>query len=240
MRFPKFFARRLVSQEAQDWVDDNFDWAVDVGFLTARTPLVLPTREFFPSKIGKSPEAVQSLVGDIARLLGLEDRVIQVSPLDVLPGEYRHNYQDLTAQAGTWQGEENAALIRYDPELVARPLVLIAILVHELMHEKLSWTPVQPPGGEALHELATDLHCITCGFGVIAMNAAEQIGWQGYMRQPTRAYALARFTLARGLDPAIVERTLAPRSASYFTKAITDMKNRDDVIPGFATSVRDE
>jgi hypothetical protein len=230
MRFPKFFSRPLVSQEAQDWVDENFDWAVDVGFLTPTTPLVLPTREFFPSKIGKSPEAVQSLVGDIARLLGLEDRVIEVSPLDVLPGEYRHSYQELTAPAGTWQADENTAVIRYDPELVARPLVLIATLVHELMHERLSWTPIQPPGGEAVHELATDLHCITCGFGVIAMNAAEQIGWQGYMRQPTRAYALACFALARGLDPAVVQGALSPRSAGYFRKVLGTLSGRDEVI----------
>ncbi|MEO8531865.1 MAG: hypothetical protein ABI459_11610, partial [Deltaproteobacteria bacterium] len=210
-------------------MDENFDWAIRTGFLTSETPLVLPTRDFFPSKIGKSPEAIQAVVNDIARLLGLEGRTIEVAPLDLLPGEYRHSYQQLSLTAGTWQADENHALIRYDPELAARPLVLIATLVHELMHEKLSWIADQPPGGAAAHELATDLHCITCGFGVIAMNAAEQIGWQGYMRQPTRAYAVAQFSTVRGLDIAEVLSNLAPRSAAFVKRALITLKDCQDV-----------
>jgi len=229
MRLFGMFARSLVPDETQDWIFGNFEWAIDRKYLTSETPMVLPTRDFFPSKIGKSPEAVQAVVNDIARLLGLADRQIEVAPLDVLPGEYRHSYQQLGQTAGTWQADENTALIRYDPELASRPLVLIATLVHELIHEKLSWTPEQPPGGPAVHELATDLHCITCGFGVIAMNAAEEIGWQGYMRQPSRAHALAIFILMRGLPAHNIMAALAPRSRKYLKASLAHLAAQDEI-----------
>ena len=61
------------------------------------------------------------------------------------------------------------------------------------------------PGGDTMHELATDLHCIIAGFGVFQLEGHEQSGWSGYMSQPARATALAMFLKFHDLE---LERAL--------------------------------
>lgn len=222
------FSRRYeVSDDTIGWLNDSFDWAISHGLLTRTTPLVQLKRAFFTAPNSKHPDFAKVLVQDIQRILGIPEAQIEVLPLDQIDGRFRHDYQSLSSTAGTWQGEGNAALIRYDPELVARPTTLIATLAHEVMHHVLRGLPDVPPGGEAAEELSTDLHCITMGFGIFQLSGAEEIGWQGYLRQPSRAHALAMFLRLRGLAEIEAMAALPPRGRNYLKSALAWLDRND-------------
>jgi hypothetical protein len=200
---------------------------IDRKLLTKATPLVQLRREFFSAPSSRHPDFVPSLVRDIQRILGIEAASIEVLPLDQIDGRFRHEYQALVGTGGTWQGEGNSALIRYNPDLVARPITLIATLAHEVMHHVLRSLPDLPPGGEEAEELSTDLHCITMGFGVFQLAGAEEIGWHGYLRQPSRAHALAMFLRMRGVPETEALSSLPPRCRGYLKAALAWIDRND-------------
>ncbi len=209
-----------VSDETQDWIADSFLWAKQEGILTPHTPLILPNRENFPAPKGDHKDVAQGLVHAIQGHLGLDQHVIDVEPLDKLPAEYRLDYNSTASIGGTWQSDGTHSLITYDPATVAQPVAFLSTLIHEVMHHRLHMTSLDMPGGPEAEELSTDLHCISAGFGVIQMLGAEQAGWQGYLRQETRAHALALFSIATGRAAEDVALHLPTRSARLFRKAI--------------------
>ena len=227
------FTRRYdVSDDTIDWLREGFDWAIAQGLLTAQTPLVTLSKTFFTAPSSKSPDFALHLVRDIQRILGISRAEIEVVPLDQIDARYRVDYQSLSAIAGTWQGDGNSALIRYDREMVARPVTFIATLSHEVMHHVLRGLPELPPGGEEAEELATDLHCITMGFGLFQLAGAEEIGWSGYMRQPTRAHALAMFLRMRGIPESEALPHLPKRCQAYLRTALAWIDRHDNKIAG--------
>ena len=213
------FWRYAVSGDAQEWVADSFFWAIEHGLLRRDTPLVTPTREFFRAPGGRTHETAVALVDDLRRILRLGDAPIAVEPMDALPDQYRFAGPTLSVAAGTWEGDEELSIIRYDPNLFGQPMTLISTLAHELMHHVLHHVDADRPGGDEAEELNTDLHCITTGFGVIEMMGAETIGWAGYMQQPTRAHALALFLRVRDLPLEAAQSHLAGYSRRYLKRS---------------------
>ncbi|MEM9342221.1 MAG: hypothetical protein AAGA87_04190 [Pseudomonadota bacterium] len=233
------FGRYPVTDTVEAWIEENFAWAIEHGLLTAETPLVLPTEDFFKAPKG-APEAVAAaLLDDMKRLLKRETAKIDIIPIDQPSAEYRYDY-NLVSVGGTWQKSgDNTAVIRYDAEMIHQPMALMSVLAHELMHHILDDVDEDPPGGEEAGELATDLHVITMGLGVIQLSGAEQAGWQGYMTQPSRAHALALFLLVRDLDPKEALRHLTPRAAKYLRRSLRRLRKTPEVPKQLAASLRD-
>ena len=209
------FNRPPVSEDVQTWLVQQFEWAITVGLLGKDTPLVTPEQKFFPAPKGDAQQVVKGLIGNILEILGHKDDRIDVLPIDRPNAEYRAPgaFEALGETAGAWAGDEDSSIIFYDPEMVARPGVLLATLVHEVMHHVLHKHPTADGPEE---ELRTDVHMITSGFGLIAMIGAEESGWLGYMRQQTRAYGTAMFLTLFDKDHQAVERWLSGR----MTKAV--------------------
>ncbi|WP_106744403.1 hypothetical protein [Yoonia maritima] len=211
-----------ISDELKEWIFDSFDWA-DTTFgpdWSSSRQLIKATKEFFTAKAGDSPEVAQQIADDIARLLPLPS--IPVLPLGSIDPEYRHNYQDLSAVAGLYHHDDDAPMINYDPALLRQPIGFINTMTHELMHGRLANHIDAMPGGEPMHELSTDLHCITHGFGLFAIEGPAQIGWSGYMTQESRSYALAEFLARHDIDPAEALRRLNPRGQKALKRAIKE------------------
>ena len=215
-----FWRRPIVSGEIREWVDTCFDW-FDARFRSPPAP-ILPTRDFFAAGSGTDQATAVAVVEDVKQHLRF-DLPIDVVPLDVLPGHLRHTYQDLSAIAGTYQEGEDGRVIRYDPELMHQPLSFINTMAHEVMHARLAGLEDQVPGGREMHELATDLGCIIAGFGVFQLQAADDSGWSGYMTQPTRAFALARFLDNRGLGAEAVRAHLSGRCQKLLKRALSEL-----------------
>ena len=211
-----FWSCPLVSEDMADWIYDSFDW-YEARFDTADT-LILPTAAFFTAKKGTSAETARQVLADVQTHLSYS-HPLTLAPLEVVPAELRQSYQSTGDVAGTFQSDGTDALITYDPELLNRPLALINTLAHEVMHAQLHDVVSDFPGGEGAHELATDLGCIIAGFGAIQMQAADDLGWAGYMRQPTRAYALAVFLSRRALPIDLAKPYLSARCFKLLKQA---------------------
>ncbi len=212
-----FWSRPLVSDDLRNWIFECFDW-FDARFDPPTAP-ILPTKAFFDAPGGKTPETARLVLEDVKRHMKVDDP-IEIVPLDVLPAEYRIDYQALSAVAGTHEKTGNVSVIRYDPDHMTRPLQFINVLAHELMHARLSGLEHDVPGGEGAHELATDLGCIIAGFGVFQLQAADDAGWSGYMTQNSRAFALAVFLNRRGMGAETVAPHLSPRCQKLLSKAV--------------------
>ncbi|MEM7597095.1 MAG: hypothetical protein AAF382_05305 [Pseudomonadota bacterium] len=212
-----FWTRPLVSDDLRHWIFECFDW-FDTRFTPPLGP-ILPTRAFFDAPGGNSPETAKLVVRDIQRHLAFHDPV-ELLPLDVLPAEYRHDYNALSSITGSFEQTGDVAIIRYDPEQMNHPIRFINLMTHELMHARLAHVVSDVPGGAGAHELATDLGCIIAGFGVFQLQAADDAGWFGYMTQDTRAFALAVFLSRRDLDLSSVATHLSTRCCKLVARGL--------------------
>ena len=144
------FARSPITAEVQDWLIGEFYWAMEAGILSASTPLVTPTVTYFAAPGGDAETVVRGLIADILKILGRGGDRIDILPIDRPNAELRaaghlHNTSEI---AGAFDGENGAPVIFYDPEMVARPALLLATLTHALMHHVLHHFPdaqAKPP-----------------------------------------------------------------------------------------------
>jgi hypothetical protein len=132
----------------------------------------------------------------------------------------------LATTAGTFSQDEDTAVVTYDPKLLRVPIAFISTMVHELMHLRLAPFVDNLPGGEAAHELATDLHCIISGFGLFQLAAAELLGWAGYLTAPSRAYALAVFLHRTGRKPEDAAAHLSARNLKLVRQAARQLSTQ--------------
>ena len=211
-----------ISDDLKGWIHDSFDWADETFGDTWRDSrkLITATRDYFTAGAGNTPEIAQQIADDIARLLPVAP--VPVQPLSQVSAEYRHSYQQLSSTAGTYQHDDDDPLICYDIDLMARPVAFINTMTHELMHARLAPHIDAMPGGEPVHELSTDLHCISHGFGLFALEGPAIMGWSGYMTQGSRAYALAVFLHRHDIDPNEALSRLSPRPAKALKRAIVE------------------
>ncbi|WP_299209693.1 hypothetical protein [uncultured Tateyamaria sp.] len=217
-----------IDEDTQDWVIDSFFWAIDNQLLTPNTRAIHVTKSNFPAPNGPHQEVAQALIHAIQKHLGIENQDIVAAPLNGLPAEYRHQYGQFSSVGGTWQSDGTQALITYDPETITQRRAFLSTLVHEVMHHRLHMTALDMPGGPEAEELSTDLHCITTGFGALQMQGAEEAGWQGYLRQETRAFAYAVFLLLTEPDSNTRDNGLPSRSSRLVKKASKLLRNRQD------------
>jgi len=212
-----------ISADMRDWIEDSFAWA-DTQFgmsWSLSRLLVTPDKTFFSAGSGNTPEIAQAIANDISKLL--PTRSIPVAPINRISGEYRHEYQSSGEVGGMYIEDENGALILYDQERMAQPIPFINTMTHELLHPRLGPFVSLMPGGEAAHELSTDLHCITHGFGIFALEGPAQVGWSGYMTQESRAFALAYFLNKHSMDPKNALQYLSPRPAKALKRALKEL-----------------
>ncbi len=218
-----FGSKPRVSEDMTNWIEACFDW-FDARFPPPPGP-ILPTKDFFRAPGGRDHRAAVGVLDDIKRHLGF-DLPIDLIPLDRPAAEYRHSYQSLGEVGGTFQETDQGRVIQYDAETLSRPILFIATMAHEVMHARLSGLIDQVPGGANAHELATDLGCIIAGYGVFQLQAADDLGWSGYMSQESRACALAVFLDQRGMAAEAVSAHLSPRCQRYLRRAFKDLARR--------------
>ena len=203
---------KTISEDGLRWMADNFNWAIDKRLLTADTPLVLPTSEYFPERRETPEQGVARRVEDLRLHLRLSDPV-EVRPLDPVQERFRADFAELSGHGEMRSCGGLRSVIRYDRALIGRPGALLAMLAHDLMRHRLADLDEFPPGGPEAEELAVDLHVVSMGLGVIAMAGAEGDGWPGHITQAVRARALALFLYATA-RPADAALDHLPKGAS--------------------------
>jgi hypothetical protein len=233
--FGLFGKSRFLDADVEDWCLETWAWLmVNLGGMERlkRTPLVIPTREFFPPTEAEGHERALYIFGLIKSLMGVADWPCELEAYDRPEADQRVG---LVAQvrvggapSGTFRVQNGKAIISYASDLVRQPRQLIATLAHELAHYLLATVKAPIPGGEDLHELTTELTVAYAGFGVFGANAAfyfEQHqdsfgqGWRsgrsGYFSEPTWAFAIALFAALKDVE---VPQTQLKESVALLTK----------------------
>jgi hypothetical protein len=216
------FRPALADEHLRHWIEDCYIWAAQNWGLPQlrRIPLHRPLGQSFDVRMTHDDAMAQALFQRTAHLLKIDLNGTQLAAEGALAHLGATDYNSLGVIAGTFQDDGAGGLIRCSPDLLHRPSGLISVLAHELMHLKLAPHINTIPGGERSHELATDLFCIVWGFGVFQIAEADDIGWAGYLSQPSRAYALALFLRITGQGPALAMNELVPRSQARLKRAL--------------------
>jgi len=259
-----FGARRPLGRDEFEWQMAAWQWlAEQFGGMEAlaASPLVLPTTDWFPHSELRGFDRALELFDQVRRPVGMADWpcTLEAGHSDrptALGGTLHLDHGRRHAPAGTFQlhRARASAIITYDPKLLKDPPALIATYAHELAHYRLASARTPPPGGEDLHEPATDLAAVAMGFGVFLANGAKNFrqfqnfdtqGWeartQGYLSERALVTALAFFLTLTGNDPAVARQWLKPHLAGDLDKALKYLArvhpNLADDIAGFDSSL---
>jgi hypothetical protein len=239
-----FGPSRFLDADVEDWLLETWAWLMaNLGGMTrlSATPLVLPTREFYPPTEAAGHERALYVFEQTKRLMSIDEWDCRLEAFDT-PRED----QDIGMYAklapgkranGTFRIEEGEVIISYANALTDDPRRLIATLAHELSHYVLATIRKPIPGGQQLHELATDLTVAFCGFGVFGANSAFSFqqhrdafseGWQmsrnGYLSERSWAFALALFAALKGCE---VPRDQLKGSVADLTRQATRYLGRN-------------
>ncbi len=175
------------------------------------TKLILPTREYFPSKLDSEDEAALQTFETVKKYAGMEDWPCRLEKQEedvdarVAPTVAVQNAP--SGPLGTFQAkEESEIVITYNPDVVRNPTQLVATYAHELAHYLTGCGQEPPPGGWDNWEFATDIAATFLGFGVFMANSAfnfqqysdvDSQGWKfsrsGYLSEAEHVFALAIF-----------------------------------------------
>lgn len=207
------------------------------------TKLVLPTRDYFPSKVENEIEAAFTTFNAVKKYAGMgewpcrleaqEDDVdTQVAPTLTVQNAPQN-------PLGTFEAENNNEIvITYNPELVNNPTQLVATYAHELAHYLTATSPEEPPGGWENWEFATDIASTFLGFGIFMANSAfnfqqfayvDSQGWQynrsGYLSESEHIFALAIFMGLQGISIEAALPHLKPSLKKLLRRAVNQLSS---------------
>lgn len=249
-----FGSRSFLDRDIEQWHLDHWKILIerfggDVSL--SDTPLVLPTREFFPPTEAEGHEMAEHVLACVKAAMGLDHNWpcrlepqgtsnvgLQVAAFVAIEGESPPN--------GTFQLDPGVgAIITYAPELLGDPTGLVATFAHELAHYLLS--SEQDLVEDETHELLTDLVVAYSGFGLFGANSSFHFeqhgdafsqGWRsrssGYLSPQSWAFALAVFGELRGGNDDM-GRYLKPNIDDQRRKAVKYLRKN----PHLLKSLRD-
>jgi len=240
--FRPFGDGRFLDAEIEDWVLETWAWLLPTAGGWARMKsirFILPTREFYPPTETVGHERALYILDLTRHWMGLEQWPVELQAVERPPSRQRVGTYAMLQRGksphGTFRIDDGQVFITYATDLLDNPRALIATLAHELAHYRLALIRQPIPGGNELHELATELTVAFSGFGVFGANAAfafEQHqdawgqGWSaqrsGYFSERTWAFALALFSAMTGTEVPIdhLKRSVADltRQAQRYLK----------------------
>jgi hypothetical protein len=218
--FGLFGKSRFLDAEIEDWVLEAWAWLMsNIGGMSklSQAPLILASRDYFPPTETVGHDRALYVFEQVKHWMGMDGWPVELQPVERLEAVQRiGHYAALERQgsaSGTFRIEDGQVFITYATDLVDNPRQLIATLSHELSHYLLASIRKPIPGGNELHELATELTVAYCGFGIFGANAAFRFqqhqdpfgqGWSasrsGYFSERTWAFALALFAALSGTE----------------------------------------
>lgn len=243
-----FGKSRFLDPDVEDWCLETWGWLLtNLGGMQRfrQVPLVTATREFFPPTETEGHERALYVFEQVKLLMAMQNRPCRLEAFDLPPsgqrvGLYAKIQRGGTAN-GTFQVKDGEVVISYASELVAEPRKLIATFAHELSHYLLATIMKPIPGGNDLHELATELTVAYTGFGIFSANVAFHFeqhqdpfgqGWSsrrsGYFSERTWAFALALFAALRETE--LPRDQLKPSIADLTRRAERYLKRNDALL----------
>lgn len=237
-----FAARCPVVEEERSWIDEQMAWFVDqFGASWLRSPVVLPTDDFFPGAYTGSKQDVRRVVARLCAYMQVDpERVVIDFHAELDLGEAIAGIPGASARwagaAGHYRTVNGKALISLKDSLGRSPMALIATVAHELAHERLLGEGRVAPD-RVDQEPLTDLLTVYLGLGIFSANAAFEFssdagGWStrrlGYLTEPMFGYALARYAWLRGEPKPDWAKYLKTNPRSFLKKGLRFLKRSGD------------
>ncbi|MEC3956937.1 hypothetical protein VMT65_28130 [Nocardia sp. CDC153] len=239
-----FRPRAPVDELERIWIEEMLRWcAAQFGPRTLRTPVILPTDDYFPGAYSGTESQVRAVVERVAGYMGVgRDRFVVEfdSATDAIPPDLpAFLHAPSHGEAGHYRLEHGRAVVSLELSRMRSPVTLVATVAHELAHERLLGErriDAERRDGEQLTDLAT----VYLGLGVFNANAAFQFsqnhrgwGWQrlGYLSQPMYGYALACWTVMRGDSKPTWAHHLDTNPRVYMKQSLKYLRANPDALP---------
>lgn len=242
----------LVSDEDALWLFDTFAWSLahfgrDVFF--DETILVVPDNAHFPGRADSVPGMAGLVFDHARRYAGMEHWPLRLADhaacsIDQQPRlEIRGALRGSRGIPQTESGPGNEIGLTYDPDLVGNPEALIASFAHSLAHYLARTAAEPPPGGVQYWPQATEVVATFMGFGLMFANSAfkvptrscgscggPQAQRQSFLTQYESTYALAIFSVLKGISAKSVVRNLNKPLRSFFRQCVKEIEGKPQEI----------
>lgn len=251
-----FQSKPLLDEESIQWMLDCYSWALqnfDARVFFDETILVVPSNEHFGGK-DESPEGRANLILEqVKKYAGMTNwPVTMVNEQEFTASNVAANPPKMLSN-GSVRGEQaivpqlaeenDRLLVIYQPELLKNPQALIANYVHTLAHYLGTTARQSPPGGTENWPHVTELLGVFLGFGLMFANTAYNVrvsscgSCQGpsaervnYLSQYDISYALAIFSVLKGVPNKQVTAYLKKALHPFYKKAVKDVMGREEAL----------
>jgi len=235
------------------WLFEAFAWALrnfDASVFYRETILVVPSNEHFPGR-ADSVHGMAALIFDQVRgYAGMGHwpyRLAEPGLCTLAPPPQIRIEGALRGRKGIVParvGDNDALQVTYDPDLVGNPEALIAGFAHTLALHLGTTAREPPPGGPENWPHLTEVLGVFLGFGLMFANTAfngrprscascgPSAERENYLSQYDVTYALALFSVLKGLAPRDVQRHLKSSLRGYFKQCMRDVGQRESELNG--------
>jgi hypothetical protein len=161
-----------VDSPTQVWIESSMQWFIDqFGARQLRRDVVTPTARFLPSDYRASAEQIEEMVLAACLRMEVERQFIDLRLFDGSKEKQEAARSGKKRTVGHFRMAGGKAVVSLDLSETADPVLLLAILVHELCHVRLlaeKRIKADRPDNERL----TDLLTVFFGYGILSTNAA--------------------------------------------------------------------
>lgn len=242
MLFGLMDRRPLLDEAYAGWMFDVYAWALknfDAAMFRDETLLVTPSNRHFPGKAGSPDEMAGLIFERVVGYAGMRHWPLQLLPPDSCslepPAEVRMVAGVRGARAVAPAQAPASLTISYDPLSLSNPEATIAVFAHTLAHHLGASAAEPPPGGAENWPQATEILAVFLGFGLMFANTAlvlpkggccggPVVRRQAYVSQHDITYALAIFSVLKGLPQREVLGHLKPSLRGHFKQAQREIR----------------
>lgn len=245
--FGLFGNRPVLDSEASDWLLDAFAWSLenfDADYFYRHTVLVQPSNEFFPGRADSTQAMAEMIFSRVKSYAGVAHWPTRVADFSacMIPTQpaiqITGNLRDPDGEPPAEISDDTSLLIPYNPQQVSNPEGLIASFAHALAHYLGQMARTPPPGGAEFWPHVTELLAIYLGFGLMFANSAytfrggcgscynPQANRDAYLTEPQSVYALAIFSVLKGLSDKDVTRHLKGHLRGFYKNATREVRQR--------------
>lgn len=239
-----------MDSDTAEWMFQAYAWALnnfDAEVFYRDTILVRPSNDYFPGR-ENSVQGMADLIFDKVK----EYAAMQHWPLRLVhQPECAIGDPPVVEVTGPVRGPQSVGAISctqgdlpvvYDPALINNPEAFIANFAHTLAHYLGLAANEPPPGGVENWPQATEVLAIFLGFGLMFANSAFSFNVnkcascrphapdrQNYLNQYDATYALAIFSVLKGIPAKEVSPHLKKSLRGYYRRAVREVAGREEV-----------
>jgi hypothetical protein len=226
-----------VDSPVQIWIESSLQWLTkQFGAAPLSWDVVTPTARFLPADYHATTAQIEDMVVAACQRMEVERQFVDLRLFDGSEQKQQATRSGSSRAVGHFHMEAGKAVVSVDLSEAADPVVLLAILVHELCHVRLlAENRIRQDRRD--QERLTDLLTVFFGYGIFSTNAAMRFNrrsgvsilpqgdWDdrtlnaarndgyhrlGYLKSPEFGYALSCYSWLRRDSAPSWERFLTP------------------------------